>query len=257
MKDTLLELSAFPRVLYPSNIKGDIDFRALGLTCYDPSNGHEPREWLTNGRYDIAKDGAADKRRAIEEAFHVPLFSAISQLDRTATATEVRAIVTESRELFHPIFANLTREFQGPVLRRAFAILLRQGELPPPPPAVLQEDSLGGFIADPAVEYTSIMALALEQSQIANFSDCINVLGPVIQSDPGALDFLNTDALGPAFFRYKGLPEDFIRTPEEIAAIREGRAQAAEMQAAAQATGAVKNLCGAQGIKYLAKLVQE
>ena len=83
------------------------------------------------------------------------------------------------------------------------------------------------------------------------------MLGPVIQSDPGALDFLNTDALGPAFFRYKGLPEDFIRTPEEIAAIREGRAQAAEMQAAAQATGAVKNLGGAQGIKDLAKLVQE
>lgn len=256
MKDTLLEISAFPRVLYPSNIKGDIDFRALGLTCYDPSNGHEPREWLTNGRYDIAKDGAADKRRAIEEAFYVPLFSAISQLDRTATATEVRAIVTESRELFHPIFANLTREFQGPVLKRAFAILLRQGELPPPPPSVLQEDSLGSFIADPSVEYTSIMALALEQTQIANFSECLGVLSPVFQADPEALDFLNTDAIGPAFFRYKGLPEEFIRSAEQIAEIRQGRAQAAEMQAAAQAAGAVKNLGGAKGIEDLAKLVQ-
>lgn len=257
MKDTLLEISAFPRVLYPSNIKGDIDFRALGLTCYDPSNGHEPREWLTNGRYDIAKDGSADKRRAIEEAFYVPLFSAISQLDRQATATEVRAIVTESRELFHPIFANLTREFQGPVLKRAFSILLRQGELPPPPPSVLQEDSLGSFVADPAVEYTSIMALALEQSQIANFADCLSVLGPVIQNDPAALDFLDTDAIGPAFFRYKGLPEDFIRSPQEIAEIREGRAQAAQAQAATQVAGTVKELGGAKGIKDLASLAGE
>lgn len=256
MKDTLLEVMAFPRVLYPSNIKGDIDFRALGLTCYDPTNGHEPKEWLTNGRYDVAKDGANEKRRAIEEAFFVPLFNAITQLDRDATATEVRAIVSESRELFHPIFANLTREFQGPVLRRAFSILLRQGELPPPPPAVFQNDSLGEFIADPAVEYTSTMALALEQSQIANFSDCINVLTPLAQTDPACFDFLDTDKIGPAFFRYKGLPENFIRTPEAIAAIREGRAQAAQAQAAADATSAVRNLGGAQGIKDLASLQQ-
>ncbi len=248
MKDTLLEVSAFPRILYPANIKGDIDFRALGLTCYDPSNGHEPREWLTGGRYDIAKDGAAEKRRAIEEAFYVPLFNAVSQLDRQATATEVRAIVTESRELFHPIFANLTREFQGPVLRRAFAILLRQGELPQPPASVLGEDGLGSFIAEPSVEYTSAMALALEQSQIANFADCMGVLAPVIQNDPAALDFLDTDRLGPAFFRYKGLPEEFIRTPEAIAEIREGRAQAQQMEMARQAAGAVKDLGGMEAL---------
>lgn len=255
MKDTLLEISAFPRVLYPANIKGDIDFRALGLTCYDPSNGHEPREWLTGGRYDIAKDGSADKRRAIEEAFYVPLFNAVSQLNRDATATEIRAIVTESRELFHPIFANLTREFQGPTLKRAFSILLRQGELPPPPSAVLQEDSLGGFVAEPAVEYTSMMALALEQSQIANFADCISVLSPIAQNDPSAFDFLETDAIGPAFFRYKGLPEEFIRTPEKIAEIREGRAQASQMAQAQQAAGAVKDLGGAEGLQSLAGLM--
>jgi hypothetical protein len=120
---------------------------------------------------------------------------------------------------------------------------------------VLGEDSLGAFIAEPSVEYTSIMALALEQTQIANFSECLSVLAPITQTDPGALDFLNTDAIGPAFFRYKGLPEQFIRSAEEIAEIREGRAQAAEMQAAAQATGAVKNLGGAQGIQDLAGLV--
>ena len=175
MKDTLLEVAAFPRVLYPSNIKGDIDFRALGLTCYDPSNGHAPKEWLTQGRYDVAKDGAADKRRIIEEAFYVPLFNAVSQLDREATATEVRAIITESRELFHPIFANLTREFQIPLLRRSFNILLRQGELPQPPPAVVKRDELGDFIDAPQVEFTSAMALALEQSQIANFADCLTI----------------------------------------------------------------------------------
>jgi hypothetical protein len=256
MKDTLLEVSAFPRVLYPSNLKGDVNFRALGLTCYDPANGQTPQEWLTNGRYDIAKDGAADKRRAIEEAFYVPLFNAISQLDRDATATEVRAIVSESRELFHPIFANLIREFQGPLLKRCFNILLRQGAFPPPPPSVLGQSPLGAFIAEPAVEYTSTMALALEASQIANFADCVNVLAPIAQFDPGVFDFLDTDRIGSEFFRYKGLPESFIRTPEAIQAVRQSRAEAMQAQQAAEAAKAVGSLGGAEGIESLAALAQ-
>jgi hypothetical protein len=52
MKDTLLEVSVFPRVLYPANLKGDVNFRALGLTCYDPSNGQMPQEWLTENEDD-------------------------------------------------------------------------------------------------------------------------------------------------------------------------------------------------------------
>jgi hypothetical protein len=254
MKDTLLEVSAFPRVLYPSNLKGDVNFRALGLTCYDPGNGQTPQEWLTQGRYDIAKDGANDKRRAIEEAFYVPLFNAISQLDRDATATEVRAIVSESRELFHPIFANLIREFQGPLLKRCFNILLRQGAFPPPPAAVLGQGDLGMFVEEPAVEYTSTMALALEQSQIANFADCINVIAPLAQFDPSVFDSLDTDEILPAFFRYKGLPETFIRTPEAVAAMREQRAQAQQAAAAAEAAKAVSSLGGAQGIQDLSNL---
>jgi len=256
MKDTLLEVSAFPRVLYPSNLKGDVNFRALGLTCYDPANGQTPQEWLTGGRYDIAKDGAADKRRAIEEAFYVPLFNAVSQLDRDVTATEVRAIVSESRELFHPIFANLIREFQGPLLKRCFNILLRQGAFPPPPPSVLGQSALGAFIAEPAVEYTSTMALALEATQIANFADCINVLAPVAQFDPSVFDFLDTDRIGSEFFRYKGLQESFIRTPEAVEAVRQSRAEAMQAQQAAEAAKAVGSLGGAEGIESLSNLAQ-
>lgn len=256
MLDTLAEVSAFPRVLYPSGMKGDIDFKALGLTCFDPSQGEwaKPQEWLTAGRYDIGKDRANDKRRAIEESFYTNLFNAISQLDRDATATEIRAIVSESRELFHPIFSGLTREGTGPQITRSFALLLQQGEIPPPPRAVLMEDDLGAFIADPEVEYTSAMALALEQSQLANFADVMGVLAPLAEQDPGVYDFIDTDRIGAEFMRYKGLPEEFIRTPEAVAAMREARAQAAQMQQAEQAAGAVQKLGGAPGIRQLSAL---
>ena len=258
MLDTLAEVAAFPRVLYAGNLKGEIDFASMGLTCWDPTIGglNAPQEWLTGGRYDIGKDRAADKKRAIEEAFFVPLFNAISQLDKDATATEVRALVSESRELFHPIFSGLTREFLTPILRRSFSILLRQGELPPPPPAVVKQDNIGAFIDNPAVEFTSSMALALEQTQLADLADVFSVLGPMMELDPASADFIETDVVGPALFRAKGFPAAWQRAPERIAEIRSARAQASEIQQAEQAAGAVQKLGGPQGVQELAEIAQ-
>lgn len=254
MLDTLAETAAFPRVLYPSNIKGDVNFRALGLTCYDPANGQKPEEWLTQGRYDIGKDRLEDKRRAIEDAFYVPLFNGIAQLGSDATAEQVRALVSESRELFHPILAGLTREFLSPVIRRSFSISLRQGLIERPPDELLVKGDLGLYLEDPGVEYTSPMALALEQSQLANFADVMNVLMIGATVDPSVLDFVNWQEIGPAFFRYKGLPESFINTPEAIAAIQEARAMQAQVAAAKEAAGAVNKLGGAQGISELSAM---
>lgn len=257
MLDALAEVQAFPRILYAGNLKGEIDFNGMGLTCWDPNlNGlaGAPKEWLTGGRYDIGKDRAADKRRAIEEAFFVPLFNAISQLDRDATATEVRAIVAESRELFHPIFSGLTREFLGPALRRSFNLLLRQGAFPPPPREVLQADLLGPYVGEPAVEYTSAMALALEQSQLSNLADVLAVMAPIAELDPSALDFLETSEIGPSLLRAKGLPAAWNRDPEKIAAIQQARAEAQQAAAAKEAAGAVHQLGGAQGIRDLQRM---
>jgi hypothetical protein len=98
------------------------------------------------------------------------------------------------------------------------------------------------------------MALALEQSSLANFNDVLATLSPLAQADPSVLDFIDTDTLGPAFFRYKGLEERFIRTPEAIDLIRQARAQAQQMAQAREAAGAVRDLGGAQGISEIAAL---
>lgn len=246
MQDTLAEVAAFPRILYPAGMKNEIDFSACGLTAFDPNAAALPQEWLHNGRYDIGEARAAIKRRAIEAAFHVELFNAISQLDPSATATQISAIVAESRELFHPIYSNMVREFLTPILRRSFALLLRQGIIPPPPPAIVQTDDLSAFLEEPAVEYVSAMALALEQSQLGNLNEILAVLSPLAALDPSILDFLNPETVGAHFARTRGLPAILLRTPAQLAALTQARAQQAQAAQAMQATEAIKNLGGPQ-----------
>jgi hypothetical protein len=246
MQDVLAEVSAFPRILYPAGMKDEIDFGAMGLTAFDPAAGENaaPREWLTAGRYDIWKDRAADKKRAIEDAFFVELFSAISRLSPDATATQVSAIVSESRELFHPIYSNMVREFLTPVLRRCFTLALIQGEMPQPPAAVIQGDDLGPFIENPEVEYISAMALALEQSQLAGLNDILTVLSPLAAIDPSWLMPLNPETITPHLLRAKGLPTIFLRTPEQMQQIAAAQAAQAQAQAALTATEGIRNLGG-------------
>ena len=228
-------------------MKDDIDFAAMGITTFDPNNpAAVPREWLTGGRYDVGKDRSEDKRRAIKEAFFVELFNAISHLDPNATATHISAIVSESRELFHPIYSNMVREFLTPVLRRSFAILVRSGEIPPPPPEIIQQDDLGAYLADPEVEYVSAMALALEQSHLTSLADIFAVTSPLAQLDPTVFDSIDPRALIPHFFRAKGLPSILLRTPQQLEELNASRAAQAEQQQALAATEAVRNLGGAQ-----------
>lgn len=257
MLDVLAETAAFPRVLYPAGMKDDIDFAAMGLTSFDPAAGETaiPREWLTGGRYDIGKDRAQDKRRAIEAAFFVDLFNAVSRLPSDATATQVSAIVSESRELFHPIFSNMVREFHTPVLRRAWQILMAQGAMPPPPAAVLDGDDLGAFIADPEVEYVSAMALALEQSHISGLNEILATISPLAAIDPAWLDFLNPETVGAHLVRSKGLPVIFLRTPEQLAALNQAKQAQAMAAQAAQASQAVRNLGGVDETAKAAEMV--
>jgi Bacteriophage head to tail connecting protein len=257
MLDTLAEVAAFPRILYTAGLKGDIDFKPNGLTCWDPGMGEAPKEWLTGANYQIGLDRLERKSHAINEAFFVPLFNAVSNLRSDATAEQVRAIVNESREIFHPIFANLTREFLGVILKRSFSMLMRQGAFPPPPAMVIQQDHMGAFIDDPQLEYNSVMALALEQSQLANFTDVLATLQPIAQVDPSVFDWVNTKAVGQLFARAKGLPESIIRSDEEIDAIQQARAQMAQAQQAQQAAASIKDLGGPEGLQQMQQMAQQ
>src|SRR5690606_4715799 len=107
--DALAEIAAFPRMLIPQNYVGDIDTRAGGVTYFDASNPNAaPREWATNGRYDVGLDRANRKQRAIEDAFHVDLFQMFSQQEKQMTATEVSERAAEKLIQFSPTFARMT-----------------------------------------------------------------------------------------------------------------------------------------------------
>lgn len=234
--DALAELAAFPRILIPDGLEGDVDLRSGGVTIFDPNapNAAKPQEWGTQGRYDIGLQRTEVKRKQIEEAYHVPLFKMFAERDKAMTAREVIERVREKLVMFSPTFARMTTELLNPMLERVFGILFRAGKFPEPPEEVFVLSNGGVSLALPQVSYTSKIALAIKALENESFMQFVEIVAPLVQVDPAVMDAINTDAALKGLAKNVAMPVGWIRTDEEIAAIRERRAQAQQAQAQAE-----------------------
>lgn len=219
--DALAELAAYPRMLIPEHLKGAVDYRAAGVTYYsDPTM--MPKEWATQGRYDIGVDRANHRRTVIEKAFHVDLFRMFASLEKQMTAREVAERSSEKLIQFSPTFARMTTELFNPLLERVFAILARAGAFPPPPESIVR----GGGIDTPEVTYTSRIALAIKALQNSAFARSLEMFAPVASFRPDIFDSLDLDRILRDTARNDGMPAEWLLPEDQVVAIRQQRAEA-------------------------------
>lgn len=240
MLDALAEIQAFPRVLVPSDLVGNVDFNAGGVTVWNPMKPNsKPEEWASQGRYDVGLDRVKRKEEKINKAYHVDLFQLFAQIDRQMTAYEVAQRASEKVVQFSPTFARLTTETFSPMLNRLFPIMMKRGKFPEPPPEVLQQDRGGVFVPTPEVKFTSKIALALRAMQNTSFSSLLGSLEPMFAIDPAGARIISVERASRGLARNFGVPEDWLATPEEMAAQQEAMEQAAmaEQQGAMAESG--------------------
>lgn len=221
--DALAEIKAFPRFLIPAGHEGEIDLRANGGTYFDPAQPNAiPREWMTQGDYQIGLEREKRKSESIERAMHTDLFRMFSSLDKQMTATEVAERASEKLAQFSPSFALKTTELLTPCLRSVFSILLRRGLFEQPP----QEATVNNAVPMPSISYISRVALAIRTMQNLSFARTLDMLAPLIQLKPEALDNFQVDVISRGIARNSGMAADWIAEEKDVEAIREARAEA-------------------------------
>lgn len=253
LADVAAEKSVFPPVIAPVSLEGEIGQGALEITYVDqndPNSAAILREWATAGRYDVAKDRMSDKRQQIEQSFHVDLFqlfAARAMESQPMTATEASLIAGEKLTQFSPVFGRLVSEMLDPILARVFGVLLRAGQFGPPPASVIS--AMGGKragVATPSVTYKNKIMLAMQARENGVLMEFMNLIAPMMQVFPAAIDALNMPVIVRETARNGGLPEDWIRTKKEVEAMQAARqeqaAQQAQLAMAEQAAGAAEKI---------------
>lgn len=176
----------------------------------------------TGGNFQIAEFEIQNLRAQIKSVMMADELSPIQK--DYASATEVQARAQIIRQILGPVYARMQSEFLEPLLERTFKLAYRDGEFGQVPDLIAER----GFIP----EYTSPMAMALRESDIANIERFENSIAQTAQIFPELLDLYDAEQslrIKAALF---GVPVETVRTPEQVTVKREQEAKAQQQQQA-------------------------
>ena len=256
------KLAIRPPVMGPTGLKkSQVDMEAGGVSFYDGNVGFQP---VYQVRPDIPGQlqAIAESRQMIQRFFYADLFLMLASNDtRDMTAREVAERHEEKMLMLGPVLERLENELLDPLIERVFAIMDRMGLIPPPP------EDLGGKLLQ--VEYISILAQAQRMVGIEGIERLADFVGRYAPVKPEVLDKVDFDEAIEQYARKLGVPAAVVVSDENVAAIREQRAQqqaqmeqmAAMQQAvqtAQQGAGAVRQAAQAAeggGLGQIAELL--
>lgn len=255
-KAQMLEKMVDPPMGAPGSLRGQRASILPGdITYLDSANvgqKFEPLYQINPGAYTALREEIRAHEDRINSAFFVDLFLMISSMDDVRTATEIAARKEEKMLMLGPVLERMNDELLDPLIDRVFALMLEQsaprwsGLLPgapllPPPP-----EELAGM--DLKVEYVSILAQAQKALGVAGIERTVGFAGNLAGIYPDIVDKVDFDQAVDEYATMLGIPPTLIRSDEQVAQIREQRAQAQQQQQAMEQMSA-----GIQGAKLLSE----
>ena len=191
---------------------------------------------------DITADLMEVKSR-LSQIFFNDVLRVASQYETRSNVTAVEWDLRKSESLvmLGPALERIDNEVLRPVLERVFAIANRAGIIPPPPPEIAGQMM--------TIDFVSMLAQAQQATRAGSIERVLSLCGNLVGVVPEIMDNIDSDY---ALDKYSSLLNNdpkMIRSPEELAAIRQQRAQAQQAAQAAALTNQVsqsaKNLAQA------------
>jgi len=221
-----------PPLQVPTSLKNrDVDRLPGGITFRDSAGGGDKIESMFAVALDLNHLGAdiQDVRSRIRGSFYADMFLMMQNdsADTRKTATEVAELHEEKMLMIGPVLERLHNELLNPLIDITFERMMLAGIVPPPPPE-LQGQALN-------VELVSMLAQAQRAIATNGVDRFVGALGQVAQFKPDVLDKLNSDYWADSYSDMLGVDPELIVPDEQVAIIRQQRAQAQQQAAQQQA----------------------
>lgn len=219
-----------PPLQMPTSMKGHIaDTLPGGISYVDtaaPTGGIRTAFEVNIDLSHLLED-IRDVRERIKSSFYADLFLMLAGSDnRNMTATEVAERHEEKLLMLGPVLERLHNEILSPLIDMTFNRMVEAGIVPPPP------EELQGM--DLAVEFVSMLAQAQRAVATNSVDRFVGNLGQVAQLKPEVLDKLDADRWADAYADMLGIDPELIVPGEQVAIIRQQRAEAAQAQQQAE-----------------------
>jgi hypothetical protein len=179
----------------------------------------------------------------VKDTFYMPLFQTISQFQTRSnvTATEIDARRAEAMLMLGPVLERLNHEVFAKVHERVYAIASRANILPRAP------REIHGMHMN--VQFESMIELAQMANKANSIQELMTLASQFAAVDPSMIDNMDMDKGFEKIAHLKVGEPELVRSPDELAKIRQSRAdQQAQMAQDAAAERASKLAAGAKNL---------
>lgn len=240
------ERMANPPLIAPAGLQHRALSALPGEVTYYDETAHSQVRSMYDVRFDLQHMQVyeADVIQSIKSAFFEDLFlmldHALSERSQI-TATEIMERRNEKLLVLGPVLERLNEDLLNPLIDLTFAAMLRRGLIPEPPPELEGEDL--------RVEYLSMTAQAQQGAALAGIERTALFVGQLAAVAPEAVDKIDIEQTVDEYALATGVPPRMIRSDDDVATMRQARAEAAQQQQvaeqAAMAAKAARDLGGA------------
>ena len=207
-------------------IISDLDLSAASLNVVRSIEGLMPFD--TGFDIFVSREMIDQLQSAIRNYFFTDQLNYPNPQAQPMTATEANIRYELMQKLLGPTMGRLQNDLLNPIVSRAFRILLREGEIPPPPPEVLETG------AQYDIEYVGSLARAQKSDRAAGIERFIVSVGNMAPVMPGMLDVVDETEVVRQLGDDLGVPPTLMRGEREVQAIRDDRQEAAARQREAE-----------------------
>lgn len=193
----------------------------------------------------IARDLQGRTEPAIDDAFFVPLFTAITNMPgvQPRTVEEIARRHEEQLGQLGPVVDRVQTEKLSVIVMQGFSICLESGLIPPVP------ESLDG--QEIKIDFVSMLAQAQRMIGLSSIERGLGLVGNLSATRPAVLDLVNFDETVREYWERLGVPARTLNSAEDVAASRQSQAQAADQERMAAMMPAVQQ--GAEAAKLLSE----
>lgn len=176
------------------------------------------------GGLNIGSEIVAQRQKMIRDSFFVDQL--VFREGPQMTATEVIQRQEEKLRLLSPHLGRIQSEYLTPLVDRVLGLLFRMGRFQDVP------EELSGSNVE--IEYLSPLAKLQKAQETSTIQRALGGIAPFMEISPEVIDNFNPDKIARFMAESVGVPLTLLRTSDEVAELRDERAQAQQEQAALQ-----------------------
>jgi hypothetical protein len=180
-----------------------------------------------------------DVRGEVDRLFYADLFMAITNMPgvQPRNLEEIASRNEEALRQLGPVVDRNQNEMLRPAIDRAYGILARMGEIPPPP------DEIEGVELE--IEFVGVLAQMQRMIGVGSIERTAGFIGNLAAAYPEAADKFDADAAIDEYSDRVGIPANIIRSDDQVAELRQARAEQQQAQMMANAAKPVADVANA------------